>query len=95
MPTVFRDFANIVETFGLRMETGQLMIAAGTYVAHATAEDEVVHFAELTIGGRSDLVLFIPCRRLIIDEKADALEHLRRPETAVDCMTCLVRSPGR
>ena len=89
MPAVFRDRADVIEAYGL--------IGAGTYVAHAIAQDDVVHLAELTIGGRGDLVLFIPCRRLIIDGKADALEHLRRPEIPVDCMTCLVhgRRTGR
>lgn len=92
MPATPRD--QIAESFGL------LAITSGTYVAHATAQDDVVHLAELTIGGRGDLVqlvLFIPCRRLVIDEQADALEHLRRPEIPVDCMTCLVhgRRTGR
>lgn len=92
---MFRDLTDVAEAFGVRIGPDKLTIARGTYVAHATAQDDVVHLAELTVGstfdGLVDLVLFISCRRLIVDGKADALGHLRRPEVPVDCMTCLVR----
>lgn len=95
MPATFRDFADVAEAFGERAKPHEVVVTQGTYVAHATAQDDVVHLAELTIGSTSDglgeLVLFIPCRRLVIDGRADALEHLRRPEVPIDCMTCLVR----
>ncbi len=71
------------------------VIKRGTYIIHAISADQVIHLAELTISGVDDLALFLPCRRLVIDGKADALAHLRRPEVLVDCMTCLVRGLGR
>jgi hypothetical protein len=40
----FRNLADVAETFGAR----------GTYVAHAVAQDDVVHLAELTIGSTFD-----------------------------------------
>ena len=99
MLATFRDFADVAEAFGEKVRPHGAVVTQGTYIAHATAQDDVVHLAELTIGSTSDglgeLVLFIPCRRLVIDGRADALEHLRRPEIAVDCMTCLVRGSGR
>lgn len=78
---MFRDFAEVESFFG-----------RGTYVAHATADDGVVHRAQLTIArGTDDVALYVPCLRLVIDGPVLAVHHLRRYDTPVDCMTCLVR----
>lgn len=95
-PFMFRDLADVAEVFGKRTSPGgMLTVIGGTYITHAIDNDPVVHLAELTIGGFDDLVLFFPCRRLMIDNSADALAHLQRPEVPVDCMTCLVRERDR
>lgn len=85
---MFRDLADVAEVFG------ELTIA-GVYVVHAATDDGITHRAKLYVQSQDDMVVQFLCRPALIDGSADALAHLRRTETPVDCMTCLVRERDR
>lgn len=81
---MFRNLDDIAQMFGGLAVTGM-------YVVHAATDDEITHLANLYVRSRNDMVIRFDCRPLLIDGYGDALAHLRKPETQVDCMACLVR----
>lgn len=68
------------------------LIASGVYAVHAMTDDRITHHAELYVKSHEDLAIRFRCRPLVIDGHGDALSHLQKPETPVDCMTCLART---
>ncbi len=68
-----------------------LTVKTGVYAVHAMTDDGITHHAELYVRSYDNTAIHFRCRALVIDGHGDALSHLRRPESLVDCMTCLTR----